>query len=357
MSSLSGVSIIEGHFVLPREHEHAHPAGPEQPPEAGPGSPATDASASGSPKKSAREVLHLPFAGFIPLMKKNAAGSVAPPSTVLVFVHGPFANRMDCRHIARALAGDGIPVYSFDQRSWGRDWEGPKGHVEDARDLVEDVAAFGRFVMGRHERETGRPRLVLVGHSTGAIVAAAAALAHPTLFAALALLCPCFAPYDSTSAFRKFFSPMLDKVMPTSGLGEAAPEVALLTADPAEQALVEKEREGGVRATRATRMGRLAMACEADGGVAGAGQEGVAGRAGELRAPLFAALAGGDRLVDNAAAQRFVAAAGAGEKAAKVYPGALHALHCEREALRAELAADLAAFCSRAAAVPAPAPA
>ena len=89
--------------------------------------------------------------------------------TAVLHVHG-FNDYFFQRHVAERLAAEGYAFYALDLRRCGRSLRpGQSAHyVADLRDLVPDLTAAARLI----RVEAGHPRLVVLAHSTGGLVAA-----------------------------------------------------------------------------------------------------------------------------------------------------------------------------------------
>ncbi|WP_277207640.1 alpha/beta hydrolase [Isoptericola croceus] len=124
--------------------------------------------------------------------------SVAPddrPARVAVLaVHG-FVDYFFHPHVARELAAAGYAFYAVDLRGHGRSWE---AHAAAGRDpnQVPDIAVYAQDLDAAAAvvRDAGHERLVVLGHSTGGLIAPLWAAGRPGRADALVLNSPWFAP-------------------------------------------------------------------------------------------------------------------------------------------------------------------
>jgi proline iminopeptidase len=115
----------------------------------------------------------LPTGSRIAYVGLPAEGDARSPSTPVLFLHGgPGVPDMrgDARYFGR-LAQDGFDVYVYDQVGRGRSARlaDPRGYT-----LERDVADLEAI-----RRKIGAERVLLIGHSYGAVLAAAYAASHP----------------------------------------------------------------------------------------------------------------------------------------------------------------------------------
>jgi alpha-beta hydrolase superfamily lysophospholipase len=89
-----------------------------------------------------------------------------PGSPVLVLMHGYGDHCRRYDELARALAGRGIAVASFDARGHGRS-AGQRGYAREFEDYIDDLCVFfDGVVRGDPERPVG-----LLGHASGGLTA------------------------------------------------------------------------------------------------------------------------------------------------------------------------------------------
>src|SRR5712671_3829692 len=119
------------------------------------------------------------------LFRKRAAAPVKgePPSPVVFLVHGSSISSRPTFDLSvpdkgeyslmNVFAGYGFDVWTMDHEGYGRS-KRTEGN-SDIRSGAEDLAAGSAVVT----RETGRQRMHFMGESSGALRAAAFAVAHP----------------------------------------------------------------------------------------------------------------------------------------------------------------------------------
>ncbi|MCK9796091.1 alpha/beta hydrolase [Isoptericola sp. 4D.3] len=122
----------------------------------------------------------------------STPGDTGSPAarTAVLYVHG-FADYFFHPHLATAVAARGLAFYSVDLRGHGRAWD---AHVSAGGDpnQVRDVAVYAQDLdaAAAAVRSAGHERLVVLGHSTGGLVAPLWASARPGRADALVLNSP-----------------------------------------------------------------------------------------------------------------------------------------------------------------------
>ena len=111
--------------------------------------------------------LRLYHCEFVPERLGDGA-SHARAAVALMHGYGEHCRRYD--ELAAFLVRRGHTLSCFDARGHGRS-QGPRGHVRDYADYVDDFSAFLERVRARH----GDRPLVVLGHSNGALIALRAA--------------------------------------------------------------------------------------------------------------------------------------------------------------------------------------
>jgi alpha-beta hydrolase superfamily lysophospholipase len=120
---------------------------------------------------------------------EGGTGVGRPP---VLYVHG-FTDYFFQRHLAEAIAARGYPFYAIDLRGHGRSidaWTtagGDANMVNDLRLYEQDLDAAADAIAA-----DGHTGLVLMGHSTGGLIASMYANSHPDRVTALVLNSPWF---------------------------------------------------------------------------------------------------------------------------------------------------------------------
>lgn len=260
-------------------------------------------------------VLHLRhwLAGAPPVAALGAAPGAAPGGVLIVHGLGEHIGRYE--HVAAQLQSWGWPVFGYDQRGHGRS-EGPRGAIAHDDDLLHDLAAVIGAV-----RAAQPGRLVLLGHSMGALVAArfaAAGVADSRAHEVDALVL-------SSPAFDTGMS--IPQKLLLATLGRAAPGLAL---------------HNGLQPAWISRDPRVVRAYAADPLVHDRitprlarfivdGAKVVAERAADWPVPTLLLYAGADRCVAAAGSAGFAAAAPQARVAAHEFRALFHEIFNEPE--------------------------
>ncbi|WP_418275150.1 alpha/beta hydrolase [Isoptericola jiangsuensis] len=122
----------------------------------------------------------------------SVAPQGSPAQVAVLAVHG-FADYFFHPHVARAFADAGVAFYAVDLRGHGRSWD---AHVAAGGDpnLVPDIAVYAQDLDAAAEvvRAAGHTSLVVLGHSTGGLIAPLWASAREGRAEALVLNSPWF---------------------------------------------------------------------------------------------------------------------------------------------------------------------
>ena len=244
-----------------------------------------------------------------------------PVRGAVVLLHGYSAHVGLMEETARFLADHGLLVYGFDCRGHGLS-TGRRGYVRRFEEFRMDLGLVLAEVRARHPNLP----LALLGHSHGATIALDSVLGGETPVAALILVCLFLGLAMRVPWYKRWPAGVLGVLWPTLALGNELDPQNLARDAPARERLARDPLRHHVATARWFREVKRAQAA-------------ILARAGELRVPTWMALAGGDRLVDNAAALAFAKAAGP-VVTVKVYERAFHEilLDGEREQVRSDIA-------------------
>lgn len=244
-----------------------------------------------------------------------------PARAVVLLVHGFGEHTGSFAESFAELAGADRALAGFDERGHGRS-PGQRGHVASWDVYRQDLVAHARQL--RRERP-GQP-VFAVGNSLGAIRVLSLALAVPELLAGIVL---CGAPLAEVGAspLAMAAARLLSRLLPRFPIAPGL-DLANISRDAARTAAYVGDGLFHQRAS--ARGGAAALAAIRD----------VRSRAAELRVPLLMLHGSDDRIA--CPDESFFRAAGAADKARRVYAGARHNLF--QETNRAELLADLAAW-------------
>jgi len=248
---------------------------------------------------------------------------VAPPHSraALVYLHGIQSHSGWYEASSRRLAEAGVAVYQVERRGSGMDTAHERGHVDRAEVWLADVALAAE----RARDETGVAGVHLLGVSWGGKLAVASAAERPDLYKSLILAAPGIVPRVDVGLMTKI---RVAKCLALSRDRERFPiplaDPHLFTENPERIRYIAEDplslREVTARflyeSRRLDRMVRRA--------------------AGEVRMPVFLALAERDRIIDNPATRTLVArlgpnpnGAGAPRHRIVEYAGASHTLEFE----------------------------
>jgi acylglycerol lipase len=150
----------------------------------------------------------------------------APPTAVVVLVHGAGEHSGRYEHVAERLAADGYAVHALDHRGHGRS-QGPRALIDRVDHAVTDLDALVSVAV-QHESAATIPILML-GHSMGAMLALRYACDHQHRLDGLALS-GALASIDAPAALR-IVGRAISIVAPTLGL--ITIDASLISRDPA----------------------------------------------------------------------------------------------------------------------------
>jgi alpha-beta hydrolase superfamily lysophospholipase len=235
-----------------------------------------------------------------------------PVGGKVLLIHGYDDHSARFDHVVGAWNDRGLAVARFDLRGHGRSG-GPRGHVTTFAEYVGDAQAILAKLDEEPTWKSAPGRPILFGHSLGGLVASEVALAMGDRIAGLACTAPFFGLKQPISAVQwvggKVARKLFPKLRQSSGLVGSD-----LTHDPA---IAKSYDRDPLRFGHAT-AGWLFAVFDA--------QDEMLHRAADLQRPLFCIAAGDDRVVSNAATERFFQRAGSREKELDVVPGSFHEL-------------------------------
>lgn len=236
------------------------------------------------------------------------------PSAVVVLVHGFSVFTGVQRPVAAALADAGFVSVLFDCRGHGRS-SGRRGHINRFSDFVDDLSAVATDAHKRYPTEGW----AVVGHSHGATVALAAVLGPRALRPdALVVAAPFLGLRQAPPWPKRWAAKPLSVLWPTLAFANGL-DPALATRN--EQAVRHFRDEPLIHHVATPR-----WFVEVGGA-----QRAILAAAPQLRTPTYLVLAGDERVVDNATAETFAAAAGSCVTQ-RTWPGLRHELFIEPEA-------------------------
>jgi len=258
------------------------------------------------------------------------AGNASRGSLLLVHGLGEHSGRYG--HVAERLAALGLEVYGYDLRGHGRSG-GARGSIPRADALLADLRCVFEDLDRRGRASGAGAPPLLLGHSLGGTIAAAATAGGWVAPRALILSSPALAlhgsrPQAAVLALARRLIPdrAFANRLPVEKLSHAAAEVAAYRADPLVHDRITPRMYGFL----------------ADAGAA------VSRNAAGLTVPTLLLVAGDDGLVDARGSRELAAAlarGGAGE--VHIYEGLYHELFNEREPDRTRVLDDLAAWVER----------
>lgn len=247
-----------------------------------------------------------------------------PVRGVVLLVHGLGEHAGRYAHVADRLNACGFSVRAYDQYGHGES-AGVRGDLPTDDRLLTDLAAI---IDDTRMRMDDRLPLILLGHSTGALVAARLVSLKLRRIEALVLSSPAFDV--GMTLVQKALTGALCRIAPHTRVGNGV-EPGHLTHDLAE---VEAYRNDPLVHDRiSARLARF---------IAGAGPA-VLARAPRWKVPTLLLVAGQDRVVNAAGSRAFAAAAPADVVTMQVFPMHYHELfnEVEREPVLAALQAWL----------------
>ncbi|GAB5488338.1 MAG: monoacylglycerol lipase [Parasphingorhabdus sp.] len=135
------------------------------------------------------------------------------PKAVIVLVHGYDEHSGRYAYFADHCTARGYAVHAIDHWGHGKS-DGTNGFVPDFSVYHDGVDALIAQLPEAHAK---LPK-ILIGHSLGGLIAATYLLKHQSNFAASVLSGPAIKAADEPSAFLRFISRLLSKILPKMGV-------------------------------------------------------------------------------------------------------------------------------------------
>jgi alpha-beta hydrolase superfamily lysophospholipase len=255
----------------------------------------------------------LPLTVWWPEGVRSLADRAPDPKAAVVYLHGIQSHNGWYEASSRFLGEAGLAVYQVERRGSGRDAGHERGHVDRAETWLEDVHAAAE----RAIRETGRPRVHLLGVSWGGKLALACVAARPELYRSLVLSAPGIFPrVDVYLATKLRIGRSLLAGRDLDRFPIPLDNPHLFTENPARVRYIAEDplslRDVTARFLfESRRLDRLAETAAA-----------------RLSAPTLLVLAGTDRIIDNERTRALVHAMSVRRRVVE-YPGMHHTLEFE----------------------------
>lgn len=249
------------------------------------------------------------------------------PKAVVVIVHGIGDHSGRYGEAASLLAGDGMAVYTYDQRGHGVS-PGQRGHIDSWSDYLDDLSLFLDCVRGW---EAGLP-VFLWGHSMGALVAIDFALGCGAAIAGVIASGAPFEPAGVKSRGKVLAARLLSRFWPRFPIR--------LGIDPASLIVDEDRRAAYVADDLIHRRVSARWGTEILAAI-----DRVNRAAAEFRLPLLLQHGGRDVINSPAGSERFHRHAGSAAKELRVYPQAGHDPH--RDTTADEVVRDIVSWIER----------
>jgi len=240
----------------------------------------------------------------------------ATPRGLVVYLHGIQSHGGWYEASARHLAGAGFTVYLPDRRGSGLN-AADRGHAESWEQLAADVVAVEDRAL---VEAPGRAPLALVGVSWGGKLAAALAAMHGGRYAALALLCPGICPRRDVACSTKW------RIAMALARGHRRARFPIPLGDPHLFTATPRWLDylaGDELSLREATASFLFQSRRLD--------QAVAAMTPWIHVPTYLALAGHDRIIDNARSEAWFARLGTQDRTIKRYETAHHTLEFEPE--------------------------
>lgn len=255
-------------------------------------------------------------------------GPMSEARGAVLLVHGYAEHSGRYRHVAERLGREGLAVYAYDQRGYGRS-EGRRAFVRAFDQYVVDLHDVWQRV--RAEASAGRP-LFLMGHSMGGLVCALYVLDHGARPAGLVLSSPAVRVDPDVSPWLQKAARLVSLLAPR--LPTAPVKEGTLSRDP--------EVVAATQADPLNYHGRTLARTGAE--LLRAGRR-VEQNAARLTLPLLVFHGTGDRLIDPSGSQVLYHKATSPDKTLRLYDGYFH--ETMNDLGRARVLDELAAWLGR----------
>ncbi len=237
----------------------------------------------------------------------------AEPRALVFISHGLGEHIGRYEHLAQFLVERGFSVFGSDHRGHGKSG-GKRGHIKSFDEYLRDYKIFRDQTLERHSA----PRLFLIGHSMGGLIAVHYLLTYPEDFSALILSSPALKVKIDASpiklALGRFFSRALPGITMSNGL-----DPNLVSRDPE---VVKKYIEDPLVHDRVSARWFTCFVSAIDQAQA---------RAGELNLPILIMQSGADGLVVPEGAREFYQKVSSPDKTLKIWEGFYHEMFNEPE--------------------------
>ena len=231
---------------------------------------------------------------------------------VVVIAHGVSEHSDRYAHVARRLNGAGYDAFALDHRGHGRS-EGGGANIGRIASAAADI---GTVIAIARERSSG-PKLFLLGHSMGGVLALEFALDHEEQLDGLVMSAPA-AALEAASRFELVAGRVLSVVAPNLGVFPVDP--TSVSRDPAVVSDYESDPLNYHRKLPARTVAELAGAIET-----------FPDRLPSLTVPLLVMVGTADRLVPPDASRMVADRAGSADKRLIEYDGLYHEILNEPE--------------------------
>jgi alpha-beta hydrolase superfamily lysophospholipase len=238
----------------------------------------------------------------------------ASPAATVAVLHGGGDHSGRYPALTSALVRAGFQAALLDFRGHGQS-DGRRFHIDAFGDYLADLDAF---VAKLRADGLAGGKLFVLGHSQGALVAAAWGLSHGAEVNGFVL---------SSPYLRLAVKPPALKLIASRTIGRLVPWLPVATGLPASDLTSDEELQRWTE--RDPLYGRTTTPAWFEHSTRA--QEEVLRRAGELTAPLLVLAAGADRVADVGATRGWVEQVRSADKHLHVYEGFRHEIFNERE--------------------------